>query len=93
RKKYDHVSARELEAAVAALRVWCTAETGYESAVGALALLRHMNVSYYDAVLLASALLAECDIFLSEDLQHNRRIERLRIMNPFLVSPEILTTY
>ena len=93
RRKYGHVSERELDAAVDAMRVWCTAETSYDSALGALSLLRHMKVSYYDAVLLVSAMLAGCDIFLSEDLQHDRRIEGLRIINPFVVSPDILTTY
>lgn len=93
RKKYHHVSEQELDAAVAAMRLWCTAETTYESAIGALALLRQMSVSYYDAVLLVSAMLAGCDIFLSEDLQHDRRIEGLRIINPFLASTEVLKTY
>lgn len=40
--------------------------------------------SIYDSLLLASALEARCDIFLSEDMQHGRVIEeRLTIRNPF----------
>src|SRR5688500_224935 len=40
--------------------------------------------SFYDSVIVASALLAECKILYSEDLQHQRVIEkRLTVINPF----------
>jgi predicted nucleic acid-binding protein len=40
--------------------------------------------SFFDAVIVASALHAECKILYSEDLQHNQLIaNRLRIRNPF----------
>ena len=39
----------------------------------------------YDSILLASALLADCDTFWSEDMQHGMLVEdRLTIRNPFL---------
>ena len=31
-----------------------------------------------------------CTLLLTEDLQHDRRIDGLRIINPFLVGPELL---
>lgn len=41
--------------------------------------------SYYDSLVIASALENDCTIFYSEDLQHGQVIEnRLRIENPFL---------
>lgn len=40
--------------------------------------------SFFDATIVASALLAGCEILYSEDLQHDQRIaNQLRIRNPF----------
>jgi predicted nucleic acid-binding protein len=39
--------------------------------------------SYWDCVLLASAVLAGCDVFFTEDLQHGRRIGGLSVVDPF----------
>lgn len=47
-----------------------------------LAEARHFSV--YDALIIAAALRSACTILYSEDLQHNQRIERLTIKNPFL---------
>lgn len=39
----------------------------------------------YDSMIIAAALLADCDVLLSEDLQHGQMIEgSLKIQNPFL---------
>jgi predicted nucleic acid-binding protein len=40
--------------------------------------------SWWDCVLLASATLAGCSVFFSEDLQHHRQIGSLTVVNPFL---------
>ena len=43
------------------------------------------KLSFYDSALLASALLADCDTFYSEDLQHGLVIEnQLTVRNPFI---------
>lgn len=40
---------------------------------------------WYDSTILSSALLEQCSIIYSEDMQHNQIIEgRLKIINPFL---------
>jgi predicted nucleic acid-binding protein len=50
-----------------------------------LKLAEDLGYSIYDSLLLAAALLADCDIFWSEDLQHGQVIKgRLTIRNPFL---------
>ncbi|WP_309751590.1 PIN domain-containing protein [Novosphingobium sp.] len=42
------------------------------------------KLSFYDSALIASALLADCDTFYSEDLQHGLLIKsQLRVVNPF----------
>jgi len=41
--------------------------------------------SFYDSLIIASALEAGCDILYTEDMQHNQLIEnKLRILNPFV---------
>jgi predicted nucleic acid-binding protein len=49
-----------------------------------LALAERHQLSIYDALIAASALLAECDRLWSEDMQDGMAIDkRLRIVNPF----------
>ena len=49
-----------------------------------LTLAERYNLSIYDAMIVASALLAGCDVLWSEDMQDGMAIEnRLRIINPF----------
>jgi predicted nucleic acid-binding protein len=44
------------------------------------------GISFYDALIVASAIEAGCNVLYSEDLQHGRSIGRLAIINPFLES-------
>ena len=41
------------------------------------------NISYYDSLILSSAIDSKCNILYSEDMQHNQKIETLTIINPF----------
>lgn len=51
----------------------------------ALALNSKYGYTYYDCLILASAILNDCKYLYSEDMQHNQLIEgRLKIVNPFL---------
>jgi predicted nucleic acid-binding protein len=55
-----------------------------ESHEAGLALAERYNLSTYDAMIAASALLAGCDTLWSEDMQDGMTIEkRLRVRNPF----------
>ena len=50
----------------------------------ALTINKKYGYSYYDSLIIASALEAGCDILYTEDMQHNQLIEnKLRILNPF----------
>jgi predicted nucleic acid-binding protein len=52
----------------------------------ALELQAETRYSFYDSLVLASALQADADMLYTEDLQHNQLIRgTLRIVNPFLV--------
>ena len=41
-------------------------------------------MAWYDSMIVASALEGRCETLYSEDLQHGREIDGMRIENPFL---------
>ena len=42
------------------------------------------SISYYDSVIVATAVVSNCSILYSEDMQHGQVIEqKLKIVNPF----------
>ena len=49
----------------------------------ALHLHAHSRISWYDALIFSSAILARCDLLYTEDLQHGQRFAGLRVVNPF----------
>jgi len=50
----------------------------------ALQLARERSLSWYDSLIVASAIEERCGVLYSEDLQHGQRFGGLRIENPFL---------
>jgi predicted nucleic acid-binding protein len=64
--------------------------------IGAASVLEAMNIhqeygySYWDSLVIATALLNDCSSLYSEDMQHNQLIEsKLRIINPFAMVSRI----
>jgi predicted nucleic acid-binding protein len=53
----------------------------------ARALAEDHRLSFYDALIVASAIEAGCNVLYSEDMQHGRTIGGLAIANPFLERP------
>ena len=51
--------------------------------LGAVDLHRLHGISFWDALIVKSAAAAGCKILLTEDLQHGRLIDGVRIENPF----------
>jgi len=41
------------------------------------------HISYYDSLIISTALNSKCTILYSEDMQHNLKIDSLTIVNPF----------
>ena len=41
------------------------------------------TIAIWDALIVRAALVADCAVLYSEDMQHGRRIDRLQIVNPF----------
>ena len=49
----------------------------------AVALARDHRLSFYDALIIAAALDADCDVLCSEDLRHGQKFGTLRVEDPF----------
>jgi predicted nucleic acid-binding protein len=55
-----------------------------ENHAAAVTLARDHSLAFYDALILASAIEAECETLYSEDYSHGRRFGDCTIVNPFL---------
>ena len=76
----------ELREALAVIRTFCPVirSLGMDTHVSALRLAERYGFAAFDALIVASALEADCEILWSEDMHHGMVIdERLRIANPF----------
>ena len=75
----------EIREVLETFRVMCRVEPlGLETHELGVALAERYGFSIYDAMILASAQLANCQVVFTEDLQHGQAIdERLKIINPF----------
>ncbi len=51
----------------------------------ALHLQARYRLSWYDSLIVAAAIQAQCDLLLTEDLQHGQKFGGLQIENPFLL--------
>jgi predicted nucleic acid-binding protein len=69
------------------LERWCRAPLDTDVIQLAWFIEDETGYQYFDCVPLASALRSGCSFFLSEDLQHERRVGGLIILNPFTTSP------
>lgn len=81
-----HMTWEELHDPVTAIRAVCTAivPIDVETHLEAIRIARRYGYAIFDALMIASAVRAECSILWSEDMQHGLVIdERLRIANPF----------
>ncbi len=50
------------------------------------------QLSYWDALIVSAAQQQGCEWLLTEDLQHNQQIDGVRVINPFVLGPEVLDT-
>jgi predicted nucleic acid-binding protein len=50
----------------------------------ALRIGARFKLSWYDCLIVASAIEGECEVLYSEDLQHGQRLGNLQVSNPFL---------
>ncbi|MBS1815959.1 MAG: PIN domain-containing protein [Acidobacteria bacterium] len=59
-------------------------QPSYEFYMQGLDIHENYRFSWYDSLIVAAALQAECETLYTEDLQHGQKIGAMRIVNPFV---------
>jgi predicted nucleic acid-binding protein len=80
RRKLDRRQVRDF---IETLVPFCTAPCGIGVLRQAWRVQDAGGFGWWDSMLIAAALLARCEVFLSEDMQHERTIEGMTILDPF----------
>lgn len=84
-KKYGFLLFEAHEIAESLLDLCEVAAVDADTIRQAIALAKRYALSHWDSLIVASALLAGCDILYSEDMQHGQVFDgRLKVVNPFL---------
>ena len=78
------MSSNEAEDFLADLGVWAIHRPGHGDVLRSAALHRRLKVSWWDALIVNSALELCCAILWTEDMSDGRRIGHLTVRNPFL---------
>jgi predicted nucleic acid-binding protein len=91
RKRFrDAVSAGDARAEVRRFQEWMPWQIDQATIETAWAIESRYAFDYWDSLMVSAAQHMGCTLLLTEDLQHDQRIDGLRVVNPFLVGPEIL---
>ncbi len=91
RKKFSQsVSAGDARAEVRRYQRWQPWQIDQLTIESAWAAETRYGLNYWDALMVAAAQHMGCTMLLTDDLQHEQRIDSLRVVNPFLLGPEIL---
>jgi len=73
-----------------ALSVWQPLEISTKLIASAWDIQDQYGYSWWDTLVISSALFLSCTYLLSEDMQHDQHIGNLTIINPFLVDSDAL---
>lgn len=90
RKFPSAVSAGDARAEVRRYQNWRPWVIDHPTVESAWAIESRYGLSYRDALIVAAAQQQGCTRLISEDLQHDLLIDSVRILNPFIVGPQIL---
>ncbi len=73
----------EAEQAIRYFAIWTVIETNVSLVLKGIEIQRRHHLSFWDALVVAAAELAKCNILLTEDLSHDTVLDDLHILNPF----------
>ena len=90
RKAAPGMTVQATRALVLRYRAWQPWQVDETTVDRAWALQDRFELHYWDALMVAAAQQQGCAILLTEDLQHDQHIDGLRLVNPFILGPEIL---
>lgn len=83
RKLRPGLTPDDARADVRDLFAWRPVALGPEGMEAAWAIEERFGLSFWDALVVAAAHVARCDVLLSEDLQHGRDFDRVGVVDPF----------
>jgi len=91
RKKFPSQLARgDARAEVRRYQQWQPWMVDHATVESAWAVESRSGLGYWDALMVAAAQHMGCTLLLTEDLQHDQRIDSVRIVNPFEIGPSLL---
>ena len=77
------MSSREAEDVIYDLRRWTTHRPDHGDILSACRLHRESNTSWWDAIIVNSAIAMNCSILWTEDLQHGQHFGSVLVQDPF----------
>jgi predicted nucleic acid-binding protein len=78
------MSSRVAEEILAELAIYVIHSPAHPDVLRAVRLQRRYKTSWWDALILSSALDLECSVLWTEDMTHRQRFGSLTMLNPFL---------
>lgn len=87
RQKFPQVPHAELRRFIGDFMPNCLAPLDATTTRAAFAIEDRYRLSWWDCLIVASALGARCHLLLTEDMQHGMIIQTLTILNPFRATP------
>ncbi len=91
RKKFSGaIAAGDARAEVRRYQQWRPWVVDHQTVESAWAVEARYGLSYWDSLMAAAAQQQGCTVLLTEDLQHDQFIDKVRVINPFLTGPDML---
>lgn len=84
RKLARPLSPEDAVAATRGIATYHVTQVDPSMVFSAVTLHQKERISFWDALIVRAALESDCELLLSEDLQHGRRFGKLTVDNPFL---------
>jgi predicted nucleic acid-binding protein len=92
RKFSSAIAAGDARAEVRRYQHWRPWVIDHPTVETAWAVESRYGLNYWDALMVAAAQQQGCVLLLTEDLQHDQVIDKVRIVNPFIAEPDMLAT-
>ena len=93
RRKFSSViAAGDARAEVRRYQHWRPWVIDHPTVETAWAVESRYGLNYWDALMVAAAQQQGCTFLLTEDMQHDQVIDKVRILNPFIAGPDMLDT-
>lgn len=87
RKLRSGLEAEDARADVLDLAAWSPVVADAQTVAAAWSVEDRFGLSFWDALIVAAAQVARCDVLLTEELQHDMDLDGVRVADPFRLAP------